>query len=86
MELDDEELEATRKLNKNKYIDINQLKRAFDLVIEDIVNYKVPYDFCKQYGKRKRTCKELENDEACKQCVKEWYLKKFSAGILNFLS
>ena len=26
MELDEEELEATRKLNKNKYIDINQLK------------------------------------------------------------
>ena len=50
--------------------------KIIDMLIDNIITHNIPDDFCMRYGKRKKTCKTLDDNEKCKECIREYYFKK----------
>ena len=63
-------------LESQYMIDQRMYEKIIDIMMGEIVTHNIPDDFCMRYGKRKKTCKTLDDDEKCKECIREYYFKK----------
>ena len=52
------------------------MSKVIDMLIENIIEYHVPYDYCIAYGKNPNECDVLNDNEKCKECIKQYYFKK----------
>lgn len=56
-------------------IECENKDRIIDLMAENINNYDIDEDICKQMGQNKN-CNEFEDKERCKICIKQYFKNK----------